>query len=115
MTRQTARFGVLNGWRRDVVVFLLFMHLVLGRGLELRFSRSDGFFREGLGQVFDAEPLPLRDAMAFEEMPKMASEFRVVDKEQNGVCDSEAICEDVQDIRGVFEVKFFVAVAEILN
>lgn len=48
-------------------------------------------------------------------MPKMAPEFRVVDEEQNGVCDGQAICEDVQDIHGVFEVKFLVAVAEILN
>ena len=81
----------------------------------MRFPLSDGLFRERLGQVFDAESLLLRDAMAFEEMPKMAPEFRVVDEEQNGVCDGHAICEDVQDIHGVFEVKFLVAVAEILN
>lgn len=65
MTRQTARFGALHGWGRNVVIFLLFRHLVLGRWLEMRFPRSDGLFRERLGQVFDAESLLLRDAMAF--------------------------------------------------
>jgi len=91
------------------------MHFVLGRRLELRSPRSDGLFRERLGQVFHAESLLLREAMAFKEMPKMASEFRVVDEEQNGVCDGHAICEDIQDIHCVFKVKFLVAVVEILN
>lgn len=116
MARETARFGALNGGCRHVVVFLLFVHLVLGRRrLELRSPRSDGLFREGLGQVFDAECLLLRDAMAFEEIPKMAPEFRVVDEEQNGVYDGHAVCEDVQNIHHVLEMRFLVAVAEILN
>ena len=45
----------------------------------------------------------------------MASEFRVVDEEQNGVCDGHTICEDIQDIHCIFKMKFLVAVVEILN
>ena len=81
----------------------------------MRSPRSDSLFRERLGQVFDAEPLLLRDTMALEEIPKMASEFRVVGEEQNGVYDGHTICEDVQDIHCVSEVKFLVTIAEILN
>lgn len=45
----------------------------------------------------------------------MAPEFRVVDEEQNGVYDGHAVCEDVQNIHHVLEMRFLVAVAEILN
>ena len=53
--------------------------------------------------------------MAFDEVPQMSVEFRVVYEEHDGVDNRGAVGEDVQNIKRVLEVKLFLAIAEDLN